>query len=87
MTALERPPRLIFLYGPPAVGKLTVARAIAERRTPRAAQPWRALMARESAAHIERDMSLRSTLGLSREASLLEGGPTRGCSEAAQGQR
>jgi chloramphenicol 3-O-phosphotransferase len=25
-------PRLIFLYGPPAVGKLTVARAIAERR-------------------------------------------------------
>ena len=24
-------PRLIFLYGPPAVGKLTVARAIAER--------------------------------------------------------
>ena len=32
MTALERPPRLIFLYGPPAAGKLTVARAIAERR-------------------------------------------------------
>lgn len=25
-------PQLIFLYGPPAVGKLTVARAIAERR-------------------------------------------------------
>jgi chloramphenicol 3-O-phosphotransferase len=24
-------PRLVFLYGPPAVGKLTVARAIAER--------------------------------------------------------
>jgi tRNA uridine 5-carbamoylmethylation protein Kti12 len=27
-----REPRLIFLYGPPAVGKLTVAKAIAERR-------------------------------------------------------
>ena len=27
-----RPPRLIFLYGPPAVGKLTVATAIADRR-------------------------------------------------------
>ena len=25
-------PRLVFLYGPPAVGKLTVARAFAERR-------------------------------------------------------
>jgi chloramphenicol 3-O-phosphotransferase len=25
-------PRLVFLYGPPAVGKLTVARAIAERK-------------------------------------------------------
>jgi hypothetical protein len=25
-------PQLVFLYGPPAVGKLTVARAIAERR-------------------------------------------------------
>jgi hypothetical protein len=25
-------PRLIFLYGPPAVGKLTVAKAVAERR-------------------------------------------------------
>lgn len=25
-------PRLVFLYGPPAVGKLTVARAIAERQ-------------------------------------------------------
>src|SRR3954453_17289400 len=24
-------PRLVFLYGPPAVGKLTVARAVAER--------------------------------------------------------
>jgi shikimate kinase len=26
-----RPPRLVFLYGPPAVGKLTVAQALAER--------------------------------------------------------
>jgi ATP-dependent 26S proteasome regulatory subunit len=25
-------PRLVFLYGPPAVGKLTVAKAIADRR-------------------------------------------------------
>ena len=27
-----RKPRLVFLYGPPAVGKLTVAKAIAERQ-------------------------------------------------------
>jgi hypothetical protein len=32
MSAALAPPRLIFLYGPPAVGKLTIARAIAERR-------------------------------------------------------
>ena len=32
MSAALARPRLIFLYGPPAVGKLTVARAIAVRR-------------------------------------------------------
>ena len=32
MRAAPVRPRLIFLYGPPAVGKLTVAKAIAERR-------------------------------------------------------
>lgn len=32
MSAANAGPRLVFLYGPPAVGKLTVARAIAERR-------------------------------------------------------
>ena len=32
MSKPDARPRLIFLYGPPAVGKLTVARAIAERR-------------------------------------------------------
>src|SRR5262245_41946164 len=32
MSEARRGPRLIFLYGPPAVGKLTVARAFAERR-------------------------------------------------------
>src|SRR5688572_15302806 len=32
MSKAHAPPRLIFLYGPPAVGKLTVARAIAEQR-------------------------------------------------------
>ena len=31
MSKANARPRLIFLYGPPAVGKLTVARAIAER--------------------------------------------------------
>ena len=31
MSKASAHPRLIFLYGPPAVGKLTVARAIAER--------------------------------------------------------
>jgi chloramphenicol 3-O-phosphotransferase len=32
MSGANAGPRLVFLYGPPAVGKLTVARAIAERR-------------------------------------------------------
>lgn len=32
MSKASSVPRLIFLYGPPAVGKLTVAKAIAERR-------------------------------------------------------
>ena len=32
MGEVEAHPRLIFLYGPPAVGKLTVARAVARRR-------------------------------------------------------
>jgi hypothetical protein len=32
MTDALRIPRLIFLYGPPAVGKLTVAKAVAECR-------------------------------------------------------
>jgi hypothetical protein len=32
MSKAHARPRLVFLYGPPAVGKLTVARGIAERR-------------------------------------------------------
>jgi hypothetical protein len=32
MSEAGRSPQLIFLYGPPAVGKLTVAMAVAERR-------------------------------------------------------
>jgi shikimate kinase len=32
MSKAKARPQLVFLYGPPAVGKLTVARAIAERR-------------------------------------------------------
>lgn len=32
MSRANARPRLVFLYGPPAVGKLTVARAIADRR-------------------------------------------------------
>jgi shikimate kinase len=32
MSTARPRPRLIFIYGPPAVGKLTVARAVAERR-------------------------------------------------------